>query len=300
MRLPALRPRSRAAVPALLVPVLTLPLALALAGCDMSLHNLAGRATDEWARTYQLAPGGELHIANTNGRVEIEGVDGSTVEVKAEKVARAATDSGARELLPRIVIREEATSSRVSIETERMNGIMIGAGFEVRYHVRAPKSTVVDVSNTNGAVVLHALTGKVSAHTTNGSVTGKELTGAVDARTTNGVVNVDMASLGKDPITLRTTNGRLTLSLPENAKADLSASWTNGGIDLSNLRMEVSERGRRRFEGHMNGGGTPIELRTTNGGIRVRNRADAAADTADEEQPPARVKERKPSSGERR
>src|SRR5690349_11264273 len=119
---------------------LLLPIALVLAGCDMSVHNLVGRATDEWTHTYQLAPGGEIRITNTNGIIEVEGVDGSTVEVRAEKIARAATDTGARELLPRIVIHEDAKPERVTIETERMSGIMIGASFEVQYRVRAPKT----------------------------------------------------------------------------------------------------------------------------------------------------------------
>jgi len=86
--------------------LLSLPIVAALAACDRSsLHNLAGRATDEWTHTYPLAPGGEIRIGNTNGSVDVQGVDGSTVEVRAERVARAATDDGARELLPRITIK---------------------------------------------------------------------------------------------------------------------------------------------------------------------------------------------------
>ena len=57
--------------------------------------------------------------------------------------------------------------------------------------------------------------------------------------------------------------------------------WTNGGINVSSLEnLDVSEKSRRRFEGTLNGGGTPIELQTTNGGIRVRQR-DSVADTRD-------------------
>ena len=101
-------------------PFLALPLVVVLAGCDVSLGKLMGRATEEWTHTYPLAEGGEVRIGNTNGRIEVEAVDGSTVEVRAEKIARAATDSGASELLPRIKIKEEISSDRVSVETERM------------------------------------------------------------------------------------------------------------------------------------------------------------------------------------
>jgi hypothetical protein len=255
------------------VAVLALPLALGLAGCDLSLGHLSARATDEWTHTYPLTPGGEIRIVNSNGVIDVEGVDGSTVEVRAERIAKGSTEAAANELLPRIVIKEDAKPDRVSIETERMSGIMIGAGFEVRYHVRAPKNALVNVTNTNGLVSVKGLAGKVVAHTTNGGVKGSGLSGGVDARTTNGGVTIDMASLGADPILLETTNGGVSLALPEKAKATVTASCTNGGISVGSLdNFEVSEKSRRRLEGKLNGGGTSVELHTTNGGVRLRSR----------------------------
>src|SRR5262245_51164301 len=261
-----------------------LPIALLLGGCDMGMAHLAGRATDEWTHTYPLKAGGEVRIVNTNGRIEVEPTDGSELVVRAEKIAKAATDEGARQLLPRIDIKEEVGPDRVSIQTGRIDGFMIGAGFEVRYHVRAPKDVVVNVANTNGQITLNGLSGKVLARTTNGSVTGKGLAGAVEARTTNGAVNIDFASVGKDPISAKTTNGGVSISLPQSAKADVSATWTNGGIQVSpDLNLEVVEKSRRRLEGRMNGGGATIELHTTNGGIRVKPRTMNAEATEDED-----------------
>jgi Toastrack DUF4097 len=265
--------------------LLALPLAVGLAGCDMSLGHLTGRATDEWTHTYPLTAGGEVRIGNTNGRVDVEGVDGSTVEVRAERIARAATDDGAKEILPRITIKEDIQPDRVSIETEKlggMGGITIGVNFEVRYHVKAPKNAFVNVTNTNGLVNVVGLTGKVQAHTTNGGVRGKDLTGEVDARTTNGTVNLEFSKVGTQPITMRTTNGGVSLYLPDDAKADVTATWTNGGVSYSDVKLDVTEKSRRRLEGRMNGGGAPIELHTTNGGIRIRNRSDAPANTDDD------------------
>ena len=253
--------------------VFVLPLAVALAGCDVSLGNLSARATEEWTHTYPLTAGGEIRIINTNGRIDIEGVDGTTLEVRAERIARGATDSAARELLPRIVIKENVAPDRVSLETERMNGIMIGAGFEVRYHVRAPKGAVVNATNTNGQVAVNAMSGKVLAHTTNGAVKGTNLTGGVNGETTNGSISIDMASVGSDRISLETTNGSVTLMLPEKARATVSATVTNGGINVGSLdNFEVTEKARRRLEGKLNGGGTEVELHTTNGSIRLRSR----------------------------
>jgi DUF4097 and DUF4098 domain-containing protein YvlB len=253
--------------------VFMLPLTVALAGCDVSLGHLTARATDEWTHTYPLTPGGEVRITNTNGRIDVEGVDGTTVEIKAERIARGATDAAAKELLPRIIIREDVKPDRITLETERMAGIMIGAGFEVRYHVRAPKNSVITMTNTNGQVALNALSGKVVAHTTNGAVKATALSGGVDAETTNGSLSIEMASVGSDKISLETTNGSVTLMLPEKAKASVAASVTNGGISVGALDIfDVTEKSRRRLEGKLNGGGTPVELHTTNGSIRLRSR----------------------------
>ena len=265
------------------------PLALAVSACDVHLGNLAGRATDEWTHTYPLTAGGQVRVGNTNGKIEIEGVDGSTVEIRAERIARGVTDTAARELLPRIEIKEDVRPDRVSVETARMSGIMFGAAFEVRYHVRAPRNAVIDVSNTNGLVTVSEMSGKVAARTTNGGVTGKGLSGGVDARATNGGVNIELASVGSDRIALRTTNGGVTLTVPESAKADVSASCTNGGISVSGVKMEVSEQSRRHLEGKLNGGGTPIELHTTNGGVRLRSKA-AEGESKTENEEPATVK----------
>jgi Toastrack DUF4097 len=253
---------------------LCLAAAAAISGC-VGNFNLAGRASDEWTRTYQLAPGGELRIANTNGRIEIDGVDGNTVDVRAERIAKATTDGAAQDLLPRIKIEEEAKPDRIEIRTGRMSGIMIGASVEVRYHVRAPRTAKIRVTNTNGVITLTALAGDVEAHTTNGGVRGTDLSGAVDAETTNGGVNVDFATVDHD-VKLSTTNGGVTIGLPESAKANIVATCTNGGISVSGVKMEISEQSRRRVEGRMNGGGVSVELRTTNGGVRIRSRRDSA------------------------
>ena len=251
--------------------------------CDLAAGHLMGRAVEEWTHTYPLPAGAELRIVNINGKIDVEGVaDSSTVEIRAEKIARAATDVGARELLPRIAIKEDVQPTRVAVETERMNGIMIGAAFEVRYHVRAPKNATVNLTTTNGGIALTALAGRTVAHTTNGGVNAKEMGGTIEAKSTNGGVTLDLASLGADRISARTTNGGVVLMLPPSAKADLSASCTNGGINVApDLNLDITEHSRRNLEARLNGGGTPIDLHTTNGGVRIKPRGTAERETVE-------------------
>ena len=217
-------------------------------------------ARDSWSQTYSLSPDGEVSIGNTNGRIEIEGTDGSKVEVQAERIARAATDQLAHELLPKIPITDRSTADNVRIETGRINGILIGASFEVRYHVKVPKAAKVSGSTVNGGVEVSGLTGRVNAHTTNGGVLARDITGSLEARTVNGGVRV---------------------VLPPTAKATLNATWVNGGIRTNGLNFDVRDSGKRHFEGRLNGGGTQITATTVNGGVAVSTGDENDGDAGD-------------------
>jgi hypothetical protein len=248
--------------------------ALALSGCGMPGGRLGARASDSWTHTYPLNKTGEVTIVNANGRIEIEGVDGSTLEVQAERIARGATEQLARDLLPRIPIEEHATPDFVSIETKRLNGFLIGASFEVRYKVKVPRTATIRATTVNGGVTVTGVSGRVIAQTTNGGVLATEIAGALEARSVNGGLRVQFASLNGAGVDLRTVNGGVHVALPVTAKATVSANWVNGGINLSGLPFEVTDQSRRRFEGRLNGGGTSIDLKTVNGGITIGSRLD--------------------------
>src|SRR5712675_2474910 len=110
------------------IPVLAAALVVASASaCGFPVGPYTGEARDTWTHSYTLGKNGEVKIGNVNGRVEIEGTDGSTVEVSAERIAHAATDQIARDLLPRIPINDRSTPDFVSVETGRIDGILIGA-----------------------------------------------------------------------------------------------------------------------------------------------------------------------------
>jgi DUF4097 and DUF4098 domain-containing protein YvlB len=139
----------------------------------------------------------------------------------------------------------------------------------VHYHVRAPKNSVVQATTTNGRIFMHGLSGKTTATTTNGGVTADALTGGITATSTNGMLKVELAAVGAGAVDLRTTNGLLWLTLPADAKGDLDATVTNGVISVTGFKLEASDESRRHVSGRINGGGAPITLSTTNGGIQV-------------------------------
>jgi hypothetical protein len=221
-----------------------------------------------------LSKAGEVTIVNTNGRIEVEGVEGATVEVEALKIASGATEQLARDLLPRIPIEEHATPDFVSIETRRLNGFLIGASYEVRYKVKMPRGATIRVTTVNGGVSVTGMEGRVIARTTNGGIVATEIAGGIEARSVNGGVRVQLVSTGTQPTELRTVNGGIRLALAPTAKATVKATWVNGGINLMGLPFEIQEQARRRFEGRLNGGGASVEMATVNGGITIGSELD--------------------------
>ena len=59
------------------------------AGCHSPAGQLTGHASDEWVRSYELRPDGEIQVSASNGTIDLEGYDGKTVEVRAARTARA-------------------------------------------------------------------------------------------------------------------------------------------------------------------------------------------------------------------
>lgn len=245
---------------------------LALAGCQAPLREqLTGRASDEWVRHYTLVDGGEVQITNETGGVDVQAVEGDTVDVRAERIAHASSDRAAAEIVPRIPIREEVSADKIAVRTEPLGGIVIGVKTEVRYRVRAPRGASVRVRAVNGTLTVNGFGGRSILTAVNGGLTAHSLRGGVEARITNGNARVSLAAFGRDLVDIRVTNGSLELELPATTDANLNASVNNGKIDVSALRLEpLGEQTERRVRGRLNAGGTPIELVVSNGNILVR------------------------------
>ena len=245
--------------------------ALGLAACDVVVNTMEGgkaTAANQWSRTFTLASDGRVEVVNVNGGIEVEGVDGSTMDVKAEISVRAGSDEAARDLLKQVEIREDNTNGRIRLETRYPKGIG-RSSVNVKYILRVPRKAGVVVETTNGSIVVNQLAGSVQAETTNGGIEGRNMSGAVSATTTNGDVDLGVAAVAAEGVTLETTNGSVELTLPGDAKATISAQCVNGGIRVSDLTVEKTESSRRRLEGTLNGGGPAIKLETVNGGIRL-------------------------------
>ncbi len=242
-----------------------------LGACNIDISNQAQGKSD-WKKDYTLTAGGSLEIRNTNGLIEVDPSDGNQVSVTVERIAKAGTDADAQKAADAIEIKETVTSGSIVLDAKiAMNNLFTGSR-TVKFHVRAPKGTVLTLSNTNGDINVRNMTGELKLETTNGRIKGVNLEGTTRASTTNGEVDLDYSALGSGGITADTTNGGVIIRLDRSVKARVNARVTNGGISADNLPIEMSESSRKRMIGTLNGGGPEIRLETTNGAVVLRGK----------------------------
>jgi DUF4097 and DUF4098 domain-containing protein YvlB len=98
--------------------------------------------------------------------------------------------------------------------------------------------------------------------------------GDVKGKTKNGGVSVALSgsSWKGSGLDVETTNGGVHLSIPETYAARIETGTVNGGFksDIAALNIERNERTRAvRLNTEINGGGAPVRVVTTNGGVKI-------------------------------
>lgn len=258
-------------LPRLAAGLLVLAAGINLAACNLQIDNQA-EARSEWKKTYTLAKGGSFEIRNTNGLIEVSPGDGDQIQVTAERIAKAGTDEAAKDAAEKIEIRETVSADNIILDSKMNLTGMFGGNRQVKFHVRAPRGTMLRLSNTNGAIEITDMTGEMRLDTTNGGVKAVGISGVTHASTTNGGVSLEFVSVPDGGITAETTNGAVVVTIPRDAKARITARVSNGGIEADGLALATTEQSRRRLDATLNGGGPEIRLETTNGGVRIRGR----------------------------
>jgi Putative adhesin len=231
-------------------------------------------------RTFDVRAGAKVVLSNVNGRITVTSWDQPRVRVIAKKEVDGDRDQLKQalkdlrvEMQPRdggLVITTHYPKDEHGIASifDWISGDHIDAN--VRYDITVPRTMNLDVSNTNGGIVLSDVTGAHELDTTNGKIEVSRCAGSLDASTTNGSIHAELLRVNKgQPLSFETTNGRIDVAVPANAAADIDASTTNGSIS-SDLPVTTTRTSSNSLHGTINGGGTSMRLRTTNGGITIR------------------------------
>ncbi len=245
------------------------------------LATAAGAAelTETIDRTFDVRPGATVSLDNVNGGITVSAWDQPRVRVIAHKKVEADRDD-VKAALGELRVDMQARDGGVVITTKypRENGVSSVFDWlsgdrvqaQVRYELTVPRSMSLDVENVNGAIRVTDVSGKHDLETTNGKIEVARCAGSLEASTTNGAISAELTKVTKgEPLRFSTTNGRIEVALPSSLAVDVDAGTTNGSIK-SDLPVATTRIDKNSLRGTINGGGTPLRLRTTNGGISIK------------------------------
>lgn len=233
-----------------------------------SNNSWGDRVSVNDVRQLTLPATGSLGVdGNRNGGIRIRGENRGDIQIKACVQAWGTSEEAARTLMSGIRI---STSPTVKAEAGG------DENWSVSYEIAVPRNTDLQLTAHNGGISIYSVEGRLTFETTNGGVSLSDVAGDVRGRTTNGGISV---SLGGNTwkgsgLDVQTTNGGVQVSMPDTYAANVEASTTNGGFhsDIAGLSVEKRDRDwsrPTRVSNSINGGGAPIRLVTTNGGVHI-------------------------------
>lgn len=201
-----------------------------------------------------------------NGGISIKGENRSDVLIRACVQTWGDSESEVRSIAQNLKIQ---TGSVVQAEGST------DEHWSVSYQILVPRNTNLKLIANNGGISISGVEGNMDFETQNGGISVNDIAGSVKGRTKNGGVNAKLAgkSWKGTGLDLETTNGGVNLTLPENYSARLETATVNGGFK-SDMELTVKLKEFRRgvnINTDINGGGAPVRVVTTNGGVRINS-----------------------------
>lgn len=165
--------------------------------------------------------------------------------------------------------RVGAQTSGGRVEIAGVDGPVLAITSGGRIQVEALRGDL-RARTSGGPIRIEGIEGDVECRTGGGGISIVDAGGDVDARTSGGSIRV---AFSDEPSgRLETTGGSIQVELPGDTGAELDAHTTGGSLWIDPEIVAEGRRGRRRFRGTLNGGGRPLDLRTSGGSIRIRSR----------------------------
>lgn len=241
--------------------------------CSNSNWNNDENTSVRDLREMTLPSSSDVNVdGNRNGGVSVKGEDRSDVLVRACVQAWAKTEDEAKVIAAGVKINTSQTINAENSGEEK--------NWSVSYEIRVPRNTNLNIKAHNGGISISEVNGTMTFETTNGGVSLSGLSGSVKGRTTNGGVNVKLAgrSWTGSGLEVVTSNGGVNLVMSKDYSANVETGTVNGGyksdipslaITNEDIKGDYYRPQNKRIQTNLNGGGAPIKVSTTNGGVRI-------------------------------
>jgi len=193
--------------------------------------------------TVELPRSASAEIHTSGGRVEVREIDG---DLRAES-------SGGGVVVEGIGGDVTLSSSGGGVDLEDVEG-------------------TATLESSGGSVSARAVRGDLKVSSSGGGVSLEEIGGAVVASSSGGPVRVGFAAGNGRGGSLSSSGGGVEARLDPSVALDLDAETSGGSVDCD---LPVTVRGKissGKLHGELNGGGPVLRLRSSGGGIRIRQR----------------------------
>lgn len=252
---------------------------LLVVGAAPTLPGQETRRENAFTWSGTVPASGTLFIKNVNGPVEVGRSTSGRVEVTGEKRWRRGNPDDVRieqqksgdNVVICALASEGATCSERGIQSERRTRWNDRNDVSVRFIVKVPEGTRVDLATVNGGVEVRDVTAQVRASTVNGGITARSAGGPVYAKTVNGSIDVAMGTVGRaEDLEYETVNGSITLAFPADFGAELELSTVNGRVTTDFPITVSGTLSSRRLRGTVGDGRTRVRASTVNGSISMK------------------------------
>ncbi|MBN1894659.1 DUF4097 family beta strand repeat protein [bacterium] len=133
----------------------------------------------------------------------------------------------------------------------------------------------VDVHTSGGGIDIGKVRGDVKARTSGGGIRVEEVMGNINASTSGGPVNVTLTQTPTADCRLTTSGGGITVRLTSDAAVHVDASTSGGNVTTDFPVLVKGKLNSRSLQADINGGGPLLYLRTSGGGISIRQIEDS-------------------------
>lgn len=223
---------------------------------------------------------------SAGGTISVDGRQNGGISVKGTNTANEVVVRACIQAWGRSEEAAKASANSIRIVT---NGTIHAEGnddknWSVSYEILVPRNSNINLTAHNGGISVTGVDGNAEFETMNGGVFLSDVAGNFKGRTTNGGVFVKLTggSWRGSGLDVITTNGGVNILMPENYAAYVETGTVNGGFnsDIAGLQIPKDERKdgdggyyyrprKSRISTDINGGGAPIRIITTNGGVRI-------------------------------
>lgn len=218
-------------------------------------------------REFKVPATGRIEVdGGKNGGVSVKGGDVSEITVKACVNTWSTSEQAAQAIARNITISQSGVI-RADNSVEENN-------WGVSFQLTVPRNHDLKLNARNGGISISGVDGTMEFDTINGGISLHDVAGDVRGKTTNGGVNVKLSGTNwrGNGLDVLTTNGGVNLTLPAGYAANVETGTVNGGYktDFPALSVERNERWKAvKVNAPINGGGAPIKVITTNGGVTI-------------------------------